>query len=482
MRVVALLLALLATTTASAAKLVPDLSDAGSLPTVTLPVGLVQKGLAAAAQHKGLPLQFAVQVPMNLGLANGTWDPVSGESARWRLKLFSAGAVSLQVQFSRLRMPAGAALWFYDSQGKLVQGPYTHASENPDGQLATAVVLGDTALLELQVPAALRNQAELSVSDVFHGYRDISKAGGFGSAGACERDVVCPEGNNWSNEIRAAGLLTISGTLCSGTLVNNSRQDDTAFFLTANHCGLNSGNASNVTVYWNFKEPSCGSNAAGDLSQNTSGATFLTSQGGSGADFALIRLNSSPASFGVYFAGWDVSGNPVTAGAGIHHPQGDTKKISIVSSADKVNNACAADNGTTCTLAVDGWVTAWSSGVTEQGSSGSGLWDQNHHVVGTLSGGASNCNGSSSNGQPDVYARLDAAWNSGVPTLKSQLDPSGSGVTALNGRCPAGTGCGAAPATDTANHFGGGMTELTLSILGLFAALARITARRRASA
>lgn len=464
---------------AHAVKLAPDLAGLAGLPQITLPVATVQKGLQTAERRKDLPLQFAVGVAMPLGLADGAWDEANASTARWRLKLHSPGAYSLHAHLSRFRVPAGAELWFYDAQGQLIQGPFTQADENADGKLATALVLGDTAALELRVPKAARSQVELAVSEVFHGYTDIRKAGGpQAKAGACERDVVCPEGNAWSNEIRSVARLQIGQFLCSGQLVNNTRQDETPFLITANHCGVDTTTASNMVAYFNFQRSSCGS-GNGSLEQFVSGASFRRSNAGS--DYALVVLNSRPSpAFNVYYSGWNSSGDAVTSGSGIHHPQGDEKSISLFSSpAQKIENACSAqDEGGNCVLIVDSWEVGWSSGVTEQGSSGSGLWNQNRQLVGVLSGGSSDCNGAEGNGQTDFYGRLDAAWNEGG--LKAELDAGNSGATELEGKCAGGTpGCMGAPqiviATPAApaGRFGGGSFGWVLSAIGLLALAAR---------
>jgi len=457
----------------------PDLAGLAAVPQVAVPVSVVQKGLLTAAQRKGLPLQFAVPVAMRLGLSDGIWDEADAETARWRLKLYSPGAYSLHVHFSRLRLPPGAELRFYDTQGQRVQEPLTHANETADGKLATALVPGDTAVLELRVAKARRTLVQLSVSEVFHGYTDIrnpGKAGSIAKAGACERDVACPEGNAWRDQIRSAVRLQSGQFLCSGQLINNTSLDETPFLLTANHCGISSDNASTVVAYFNFQRPSCGG-GSGSLNQTSSGSVFRRSD--SNSDSTLISLISKPpAAYGVYYSGWDASGSAVTSGAGIHHPQGDEKSISLYSSAaqkeDDVCAASAADGG--CDLVVDAWLVTWSSGATEQGSSGSGLWNQSKQLVGVLSGGASDCAGASGNGEPDAYGRFEVAWTTG--SFKSDLDSMNTGVTSLEGICAGGAAtCGSAPPPDGSDggaaYGGSGSAGLLFSCLGLLAALVR---------
>ncbi|GAI32011.1 unnamed protein product [marine sediment metagenome] len=77
----------------------------------------------------------------------------------------------------------------------------------------------------------------------------------------------------------------------------------------------------------------------------------------------------------------------------------------------------------------------WDIGTTEVGSSGAPLFDQDHRVIGILSGGDASC-GNSVN---DYFLRLTNAWDdysSSVEQLKFWLDPENSGETFVNQRDP----------------------------------------------
>ena len=413
-------------------RLQPDLSRLATTPRFELPVADVVNARRLADTKPGIAQRFAVGLPTALQLSDGSWETTDSETAIWRLRLHSNGARSLNLELARVRLPAGAQLWLYDSAGKVTQGPYTAAHVNRDGRLWTAAVAAEDAVLELRVPPSQRDAAHMQIVQVNHGYRDILKAGGESKSGSCNIDTVCAQANAWRDDLRSVARITIGGTyLCTGQLINNVRQDLTPFFITADHCliGESDTPAESVVFYWNYATSSCGGAPDGSLEQNQSGSTFVADN--TASDFTLVRLaQTPPAEFNIYYAGFDISGVPPQSGAGIHHPQGDEKRISLYDT--PATQAQANIEGRT----VDAWRVNWSQGTTEQGSSGSGLWNQDHRLIGVLSGGEASCDNRGGN---DFYGRLDVAWTAepqAAGQLKAHLDPDDSGVTSVPGRDP----------------------------------------------
>jgi hypothetical protein len=432
---------------AMAATLVPDLRQLDAVPMHSLPALAMQKAVASAVS-KNRPLQFAVSAALPLTLADGVWQQIDANTWSWRTRVYSANAQTLNFHFAQFRMPEGGALWLYDPSGRVTAGPYTQANETGDGQLWTAVVMGETAIIEARVPAAGKDQLQLALAEANHGYRGFGKTGSTGSfnaSGACEIDVACPVGQPWLTQARALARITISGnTLCSGQLVNNVRQDNTPFFLTANHCGITSATASSVVFYWNYQNSVCGGNGTEPSYQTQSGSNWVA--GDVTSDFTLIETAQQPqTSFNLYFAGWNAGSDIPQSGAVVDHPEGDVTKVAIYDTpATRVDNVTLCDGGLSLlgvclgtTRTIDVWQVSYSQGITEPGSSGSALYDQNQLIVGQLSGGTSACSGTSGNGMSDVYGRTEVAWTANAAAsgqLKANLDPDNTGTVQLGGK------------------------------------------------
>jgi hypothetical protein len=78
--------------------------------------------------------------------------------------------------------------------------------------------------------------------------------------------------------------------------------------------------------------------------------------------------------------------------------------------------------------------TETNHGVTEGGSSGSPIFNQDKRIVGHLTGGSSTCSSPTS---PDFYGKLDRDWDDNPNTadqkLKMFLDPQNTGATFMDG-------------------------------------------------
>lgn len=390
---------------------------------------LAEDGKRRKSPERPGPERFAVSEEVGFDLRNsGTWLALP-DGRLWRLRIHSPGALSHNLGITRLDLPQGVRLWIYDPARKRVEGSYTARHRNHEGGLWTPVIDGDEIVVELFVPTEASHPT-LRIGQVNKGYRAFGKGGADKSHGACNNDVICPEGNPWSDQIRSVARYTIDGAfLCTGQLVNNTAVDFTPYFLSANHCGVSAANDHTLVFYWNYEAPNCGDQGGGSLADNQTGSIFRASSAAS--DFLLVELAAAPnPASNVFFTGWDATGAAAASTVAIHHPSGDVKSISF--NTNPVTST--AYLASVVNAAANHWrVDDWEDGTTEGGSSGSCLWDAAGRCVGQLHGGFASCAAPTT---ADWYGKLSVSWNGGgtsATRLKDWLDPGNTGTLSING-------------------------------------------------
>lgn len=387
-----------------------------------------------------LPPRFAQPIAVDLTPENsGSWEEGAPGELVWRLRVRSEGALSLNLGFGRYVMPAGGRLYVFAPDGSRIIGPYTAAENADHGQLWTPIVFGDEVVVELDVPAARRRAVELRLTTVGHDYKGFGRRtmADLEKSGTCNVDTPCPVGEAWRREIRSVAGVTTGGSLfCTGFMVNNTAKDFKPYFMTANHCGISAGAAPSLVVYWNYEnsvcrgEPGGGGTGDGVLNQFQSGSTFRSAS--SASDFTLVELSQRPQpAFKVFYAGWDHSGANATSSACVHHPSGHTKRISFggPTTITSYNNPAIPGNSTHFHV-------GWTLGVTEGGSSGSPLFNQDRQVIGQLHGGPSSCTAAD---KSDYYGRFSVSWTGGgtsATRLSDWLDPVSVGGGTYDGAQP----------------------------------------------
>ena len=394
------------------------------IPTLVMPeidMDAVRAADAVTDKVKESAWRFGIEHEVSLNTENsGVWTFEENIHV-WRLAVNCPDALNISFFLSKFEMPKGGKLLIWNADRTDYLGAFTRENNKKWGSLSIGLLQGETLVLEYQVPEASKGKGSLEIGQIIHGYRSLLERkaavmGPFGNSGACNINVNCPEGAEWQTEKRSVALIVNGGyAQCTGALVNNTANDGTPYFLTANHC---LGTPTNWVYYFNHESSTC-SGSTGPTNQSVSGSTLLASSGSS--DFALVELSSAPpASYNVEFAGWDHSGVQPQSATGIHHPSGDVKKICHEEDSPYASTASGASVW---------WIDQWEDGVTEPGSSGSPLFDQNHRIIGQLYGGAAACAGSVNNGAYDFYGRFDVSWGLGASTY---LDPLGTGVAVLN--------------------------------------------------
>lgn len=384
------------------------------------------------------PWRFGYEHQLDVGLStHGQWTELSDGSRYWLLNIKSDGAKTMNFIFDEFYLPEGAKLYFYNANHSDVLGAYTHSQNRNDKIFGSWLVDGDDIFIEYLEPANKIGQGKLHLSRAVHGYRSVSDFAkdnkDLNSSGSCNLDVDCPIGADFDghkdNLKKSVGLLISGGSgFCTGALINNTNKDGTPYFLTANHCLDDSVANWAFRFNWRSTNPQCAtfSNSSdGAFDQTISGADLLANNGGS--DFALLEITAPlPDAWDLVWAGWDRSSTPADFVVGIHHPSGDIMKVCR----DDDQPYTSIQNG-----AQVWFLDEWETGVTEPGSSGSPLFNQDGRIVGQLFGGLAACAGTSNNQQYDFYGRFDVSWDNGTNSssrLKDWLDPNNSGVTTLD--------------------------------------------------
>ena len=372
-------------------------------------------GMMKIGRRFGIEFEVAYDV-----YNSGVWTCLPDGGKLWRLGVECPEALSVNLIFDQYRLPQGATLYIYSEDKRDKIGGFTDYNNQADNFFATDVVLSDKIIIEYYQPADANFDGELRLATIVHGYRGPGEfTRGFGQSESCQKNVRCPEGEGWEDQIRSVFALYSGGTeLCSGAMVNNTANDGTPYALTANHCWQAAQNTGNWVFRFGWESPEC-TPSSNSSYKTMSGATLKmrTPTNASGTDCCLVELNQPiPAEWTVYYAGWSRSADPSSFGMCIHHPSLDVKKISQSSKPLY-----------TTTYAVQAWCADWFVGgaCTEPGSSGSPLFDSNRRIVGQEYGGGSYC-GAPQSLMYDVYGRFDVSWNGNDPSnrLKDWLDPS----------------------------------------------------------
>jgi lysyl endopeptidase len=222
------------------------------------------------------PYRFGYEMEVSLNEQNaGVIDYLPNGDKLWRVALKSTDALTINLIFNRFVLPEGAQLFIYNKDHSEIIGAFTEFNNQSDGKLGTTLVSGDEIIVEYYEPSWVDFHGEVEIGTVIHGYRSIAQVldeveqRAFGSSGSCNINVNCASGASWATEKRSVGMMVSGGGFCTGALLNNTNNNGTPYFMSANHC-YSSGYS--TWVYWfNWEAAGCTNPASSPAYNSVSG-------------------------------------------------------------------------------------------------------------------------------------------------------------------------------------------------------------------
>jgi hypothetical protein len=425
------------------------------IPTVIMPAINVKQLLAEDEidkQFPDIPWRFGYAIDVDLNLNNaGKWTVLQNGDRIWHLNIKSRGAYSINLVYNDFWLPPGSKFYVYSEVRSYVLGPFDYRHNKESRAFATSLVRGESIILEYYEPRDYIGQGVINISKVIHGYKDLFKRiaiQDFNDSANCEVNINCPEGAEWQNEKKAVALIVVNNVrICTGTLINNVREDGTPYLLTAQHCLA--GNLDIWNFHFDYESPVCNPSQDFTLNQSIVGADTIAQN--IDTDFLLLKLHQRPQEdYDVYYAGWSREDVLPISTSCIHHPKGDVKKISIDFQPPEITDWVTNDpDDTDLPFGSHLKTTPYEVGTTEEASSGAPMFDQNKRIVGQLHGCLNNQEVPEGVETPYCDEDFRIAWfgrfwwswdHGGSPTerLKDWLDPDNTGEPILDGFYPSG--------------------------------------------
>ncbi len=404
-------------------------------------MGPLDDRLRDLATHKGM-LQVGVHRPVSASMmAQGAWQKNSDGSSVWRVTLQSNNAIGLRVHFSNFSVGDGK-VWIHDTANppKQVFGPYSFLGDHGNGDLWTEAVFADSVEIEYQPDSQdpTSGLPPFQIAELAHLYRFAGReAPSNGSAAgsakspyileqtpvakasaqpnySCFIDATCKENiSAVSLAAPATAFLLFSQTggefQCSGNMLN--APNGQPVLLTAGHCVYTNDIALTLTAAFNYRTTTCTASLPGNAPdpstlpqvlgvqllsfddnpfENQDNATEILDD----LDYSLIQMSGFPNAPGFTLAGYtteevlfEQNVTSLSYGQGLsalyaYAPRVDSRLVQY--GATPYANAYQIEYG--------------STGRIYSVSSGSGIFDDQGRLLGTLSTGVADCNNPNNNG------------------------------------------------------------------------------------
>ncbi len=381
-------------------------------------------------------------------LAQGTWQSTGNGSNVWRLALRSTNAIGLRAHLTNFNVQDGQ-VWVHDTTGRQSFGPYTGRGHFMDESVWSGTVYSDTIEIEYKPAGAQRPGTVPFTVRLMHLYR----AGGLvaprlpapdrgeavflpgspamasrpaaaspvttqaSSVPSCLLDAACYTNNPSYPAVAlvvgAQAYLQFSdssgnGFQCSGTMLN--APNGAPILLTAGHCINDSATLESLNAAFGYQDATCGGGAPDPSTlPQTSGEQILSFQdspfiddstlaGMTGdIDYSLVLMSGFPDSTNFTLAGYSTAeigfGTNVTS---LSYPGGYSLRFAYAPRTDSTLTSVDPTQSSYFSNAYE--IDYNTNGRTDDGSSGSGIFDNGGHLLGSLSTGVIDCNNPDASG------------------------------------------------------------------------------------
>lgn len=417
---------------------------------------------------------YSLPTATNLTLDNaGEFTNLENGDRVWHLEITSSQGRSIALFYENFYLPTGAKLFFFDKEKTQIKGAYTAANNKESGKFFTGFIHSETVILEYYEPADVIGEGHFTIFRIDQSIESAETEKsvllnlGFGTSSECNVNINCTEGADFQQEKQ--GICRIMMTVeegtawCSGTLINNIRNDETPYVLSAFHC---TDGFTPMHDFWrfdfNYEAGECANVTEEPDFQSVVGCQLRA--GRRETDFQLLEINQSiPSNFDVYFNGWDRSAAIPSAATLIHHPSADIKKFSHDNQTLVIHPNIINWNNEVSTPADYHFRSVLDIGTFEVGSSGCPILDENKRIVAQLHGGNPGCT------SVTIYGgRLFYSWEDGDSTaeqLAPWLDPDNTGAEFSDALLPLPAGNAIVSGTIT-TQFGGNVAGVTVRANG----------------
>ena len=200
-------------------------------------------------KEDNLPPRVAILLPAHFSPENsGVWRTLPGGERIWQLRIMADKATAIALYYRKFNLPIGSKLFIYNSTHTHILGAYTHATHPGTGKFSTEFVAGDDITLEYVAPQGDNSpqNPEIEIEEIGYGYNylSIKDSDSESLSGSCMVDINCEEGEQWQDHKNGVVKMIIpigtSSFLCTGAILNNTKEDLKPYLLTAFHCLLSS--------------------------------------------------------------------------------------------------------------------------------------------------------------------------------------------------------------------------------------------------